>query len=162
MKKTGITRRIDELGRIVIPKEIRKNLHIKCGEFMDIYIDENDVISLKKHSFIDENNRFLSNFVNFLSKKISCNVFLTDQNKVLYSNKEELNNIDLNKYIDLNQNKTKLKLTDNYEINNEYDIYSLRPNGDLIGYLIIEYTQNKCEDDLIKFSTAFLEKHFES
>ena len=48
MKSTGIIRRIDELGRIVIPKEIRKNLRIKEGENLEIYI-ENDNIILKKY-----------------------------------------------------------------------------------------------------------------
>ena len=49
MKTTGIIRRIDELGRIVIPKEIRKNLRIKNGESLEIYL-ENDSIILKKYS----------------------------------------------------------------------------------------------------------------
>ena len=52
MKTTGIIRRIDELGRIVIPKEIRKNLRIKNGESLEIYL-ENDSIILKKYSQIE-------------------------------------------------------------------------------------------------------------
>ena len=42
MKATGVIRRIDELGRIVIPKEIRKTLRIKEGENLEIYIDESE------------------------------------------------------------------------------------------------------------------------
>ena len=52
MKTTGIIRRIDELGRIVIPKEIRKNLRIKNGESLEIYL-ENDSIILRKYSQIE-------------------------------------------------------------------------------------------------------------
>ena len=48
MKSTGITRRIDDLGRIVIPKEIRKNLKIKENEVLEIFIN-NDEIILKKY-----------------------------------------------------------------------------------------------------------------
>ena len=48
MKATGVIRRIDELGRIVIPKEIRRNLGIRDGESIEIYI-ENDNIILKKY-----------------------------------------------------------------------------------------------------------------
>ena len=48
MKDTGIVRRIDELGRIVIPKEIRKNLRINTGDNVEIYMDENNKIVLKK------------------------------------------------------------------------------------------------------------------
>ena len=42
MKATGVIRRIDELGRIVIPKEIRKNLRIKEGENLEIYVDNEE------------------------------------------------------------------------------------------------------------------------
>ena len=52
MKTTGVIRRIDELGRIVIPKEIRKNLRIKNGESLEIYL-ENDSIILKNYSHIE-------------------------------------------------------------------------------------------------------------
>ena len=43
MKATGIVRRVDDLGRIVIPKEIRRTLHIKEGDPLEIYIDDNAV-----------------------------------------------------------------------------------------------------------------------
>ena len=48
MKATGVIRRIDDLGRVVIPKEIRKNLRIKNGDNLEIYINEEDNIILKK------------------------------------------------------------------------------------------------------------------
>ena len=48
MKTTGITRRIDELGRIVIPKEIRKNMHLKPGELLEIFLNDSETITLKK------------------------------------------------------------------------------------------------------------------
>ena len=53
MKTTGVIRRIDELGRIVIPKEIRKNLRIKDGENIEIFIEGENII-LKKHSMLDK------------------------------------------------------------------------------------------------------------
>ena len=49
MKATGVTRKIDELGRVVIPKEIRRNLGIRDGESLEIFINEDSII-LKKHS----------------------------------------------------------------------------------------------------------------
>ena len=48
MKETGVSRRIDELGRIVIPKEIRKNLKIREGDQMEFYVEKEYVV-LKKH-----------------------------------------------------------------------------------------------------------------
>ena len=44
MKTTGVIRRIDELGRVVIPKEIRKNLRIKNGETLEIFVEDNDIV----------------------------------------------------------------------------------------------------------------------
>ena len=59
MKSTGITRRIDDLGRIVIPKEIRKNLKIKENEVLEIFIN-NDEIILKKFSPFNDSEKVLS------------------------------------------------------------------------------------------------------
>ena len=50
MKETGIVRRIDELGRIVIPKEIRKNLRINEGDLVEIFVDEKESVVLRKHT----------------------------------------------------------------------------------------------------------------
>ena len=52
MKCTGVIRRIDELGRIVIPKEIRKSLAIREGESLEIFI-ENDRLIMTKYSKLD-------------------------------------------------------------------------------------------------------------
>ena len=51
MKSTGVIRRIDDLGRIVIPKEIRKNLRIKDGDNLEIFISSEDLV-LKKYSYL--------------------------------------------------------------------------------------------------------------
>ena len=53
MKATGIVRRIDDLGRIVIPKEIRRNLGLREGEAMELFL-ENDCVCLKKYSPSEE------------------------------------------------------------------------------------------------------------
>lgn len=57
MKETGIVRRIDDLGRVVIPKEIRQNLNIKEGDPLEIWLDEN-AICFKKYNVLSplENN----------------------------------------------------------------------------------------------------------
>lgn len=49
MKATGIIRRIDELGRIVIPKELRRTLHIKVGDPIEIFTADDGVIALRKY-----------------------------------------------------------------------------------------------------------------
>ena len=50
MKETGVVRHLDELGRIVIPKEIRKNLRINEGDLVEIFVDEKESVILSKHT----------------------------------------------------------------------------------------------------------------
>ena len=49
MKATGVIRSVDELGRLVIPKEIRKTMDIRCGDPLEIFVEGEDTIVLKKH-----------------------------------------------------------------------------------------------------------------
>ena len=60
MKATGVIRKIDELGRLVIPKEIRTTMKIREGDPMEIFIDRDGVIVLKKYSNVGEIQRYLA------------------------------------------------------------------------------------------------------
>ena len=66
MKATGIVRRIDDLGRVVIPKEIRKTLRIKEGTPLEIFTDREGQIILKKYSPIGELNTFAAEYAEAL------------------------------------------------------------------------------------------------
>ena len=90
MKTTGITRRIDELGRIVIPKEIRKNMHLKPGELLEIFLNDSETITLKKHSIISKKEEFITKYVNALASKLKADIYITSLNSVEISNKEEV------------------------------------------------------------------------
>ena len=50
MKETGVVRHLDELGRIVIPKEIRRNLRMNEGDLLEIFVDDKESVVLKKHT----------------------------------------------------------------------------------------------------------------
>lgn len=170
MKTTGITRRIDELGRIVIPKEIRKNMHLKTGELLEIFLNDSETIMLKKHSIINKNQEFLNYYVKTLAKKFDCNVYVTNLNEVLFSNVDavigekisaELENI-ISTGANFN-NVDKILLTKGLILDETFKIYPLSPNGDLSGLLIINFKNNNNEvDSVIKFSTAFLENYLEN
>lgn len=54
MKATGIVRRIDDLGRVVIPKEIRRTMHIREGDPFEIFVDNNGCVAFKKYSYPEE------------------------------------------------------------------------------------------------------------
>ena len=60
MKITGLTRRVDSLGRIVIPKELRRMLHIKEGSPLEIYMDADETIVLKKYSQVGSLKKYIT------------------------------------------------------------------------------------------------------
>lgn len=67
MKATGIVRRIDDLGRVVIPKEIRRTLRIREGDPLEIFTDREGEIILKKYSPIGELSTFAKQYAESLS-----------------------------------------------------------------------------------------------
>ena len=79
---TGIIRRIDELGRIVIPKEIRKSLRIKNGDNLEILVNDED-ITLKKYSQIENATDMASIYAESFYQVLKYNVIVTDTDKVV-------------------------------------------------------------------------------
>lgn len=83
MKATGIVRRIDDLGRVVIPKEIRRTLRIKEGSPLEIYTDREGEIILKKYSPIGELSIFAKEYAEALSKTTGLVSCITDHDQVV-------------------------------------------------------------------------------
>ena len=82
MKATGVVRRIDELGRIVIPKEIRRTLKIKEGTPLEIFTEENGQLLLKKYSPIVE--------LGELAKEVCESIYFSTEQNVLIVNMESV------------------------------------------------------------------------
>lgn len=170
MKTTGITRRIDELGRIVIPKEIRKNMHLKTGELLEIFLNDSETIMLKKHSIINKNQEFLNYYVKTLAKKFDCDVYVTNLSEIMFSNRDDVLgekiSTELEDFVSNGtnfNNLDKISVTKFLVLNNIFKIYPLSPNGDLSGLLIVNFKNSKQEaDSVIEFSTAFLENYLEN
>ena len=83
MKATGVVRRIDDLGRIVIPKEIRKTLRIKEGTPLEIFTEKDGDIILKKYSPIGELTNFSEQYVNSLFNVTNLVALVTDKDSVI-------------------------------------------------------------------------------
>ena len=82
MQYTGITRRIDELGRVVIPKEIRRTMRLREGEEMEIFVDENSLI-LKKYSCVKGIQKFSEEIVESLFSSTGDTSLVTDLDKIV-------------------------------------------------------------------------------
>lgn len=82
MKATGIVRKIDELGRVVIPKEIRRTLRIRDGEPLEIFTDHGEVI-LKKYSPISNLNEFSREYTESLYQSIGHIAAIADKDTII-------------------------------------------------------------------------------
>ena len=175
MKATGVVRRIDDLGRIVIPKEIRKTLRIKNGESVEFFLDSDNIV-LKKYSPLEGLPDFYKEYVDSIYSEIGGNVFIVDRDLILAVSGDLKK-----KYLDMNistrldeiiQNRVVVSSLDFGEINlasslvekASYVIAPIISNGDAIGAVIILFTNNKIDDFIIKTGTIaakFLGKYVE-
>ena len=83
MRATGIVRRIDDLGRVVIPKEIRRTMRIREGDPLEIYTDREGEVIFKKYSPIGELAQFASQYAETLYKTCGLAVVICDRDAVI-------------------------------------------------------------------------------
>ena len=148
MKTTGVVRRIDDLGRIVIPKEIRKNLRIKSGESVEIFVDGDSII-LKKFSQIESLENVSVNYVEAFNQIIKHNIIVTDRDKVIAAAgplKKKYIDKEINDFTERSierrdsfseKQKKDFKIIKDEEENGYYTFTSIVDNGDAIGSVII-------------------------
>ena len=156
MKSTGVVRRIDELGRIVIPKEIRRNLGIRDGENIEIF-SENDSIILKKYYRMSTNSDLASNLCELVYNNFNYKIMITDREKIIASAgfsadiKNHLLNPEFLQIIEDREIKTKentsLRIGE-YTLNGNFAFIPIISLNDSIG-LIIMYNDSLLKDELI-------------
>lgn len=83
MKATGIVRRIDDLGRIVIPKEIRRTMRIREGDSLEIYTDKDGEVIFKKYSPMGELSSFAAQLCETLNKTTGVTAAAIDRDSVI-------------------------------------------------------------------------------
>ncbi|HHY90446.1 MAG TPA: stage V sporulation protein T [Clostridiales bacterium] len=83
MKATGIVRRIDDLGRVVIPKEIRRTLRIREGDPLEIFTDKEGEVILKKYSPIGELNEFAAEYAESIYDSLGDIGLITDRDMII-------------------------------------------------------------------------------
>lgn len=172
METTGVVKRIDDLGRIVIPKEIRRTLGIKDGSSLEIYID-NDMLALKKHSTMNNLVEIANVYTETIYTAKKINVIITDRDTIIscpkylkkkYLNKQiskELEEILLN--VNNNKEGNTLKLSDEIVLDYNYLISKITANGDAIGLLILISKDKitELERNIADIASQFLGKNIE-
>ena len=169
MESKGIVRRVDELGRIVLPREMRKMLNIRVGSKLEIGIVDNSKILLTKYSDMVSLKEYSDAVASAMAVSIEHDVLISDMEKVLSSNKRKYNNKTLSDAVqELIYNKEIVikKQDDGSEMleffvgtANEFCCQLIVPiikDGDAIGAILVLATENKCFDDSsVKICKAF-------
>ena len=174
MKTTGVIRRIDDLGRIVIPKEIRKNMRIKNGDSLEIFVDDDSVI-LKKYSPIESVEDAALKYVETFNQVIKHNIVVTDRDKVIavsgplkkkYSGKEisdfTIRSIERRDSF-VERQKKSFSFVKDIEEFGYYSFSSVVNNGDAIGSVIIisnEVPILESEEKIAIILSKLLSKNF--
>jgi AbrB family transcriptional regulator, stage V sporulation protein T len=177
MKATGIVRRIDDLGRVVIPKEIRRTLRIREGDPLEIFVDRDGEVILKKYSPISELSDFAKEYAEALFDSLGNPILICDRDTYIalaggskkdYLNKnisemiektmEERNSVLMNK-------QENVALSDGFEEPiSAYTVGPIIANGDPIGAVIIftkEGTLGEVEQKAVETAAGFLARQME-
>lgn len=181
MKATGIVRRIDDLGRVVIPKEIRRTLRIREGDPLEIFTDREGEIILKKYSPIGELGMFAQQYAESLAQTTGLTVCVTDRDQIIAvsgSGKKELLSKPISKELEqLIQDRTSVTATkeekkyaaisaDEHE---EYEAETICPiicEGDVIGAVVLltkdgAVKMGETEQKLASCAAGFLGRQME-
>ncbi|WP_138420000.1 stage V sporulation protein T [Aquibacillus sediminis] len=178
MKATGIVRRIDDLGRVVIPKEIRRTLRIREGDPLEIFVDREGEVILKKYSPISELGDFAKEYADALFDSLGSPVLICDRDEFIAVSGESKKD-----YLGKNIGKQMEKAMDNRSAiaemeeitvelveGNEESIasYVLSPiiaNGDPIGCVMILSKEDKSignvEQKAVETAASFLARQME-
>lgn len=167
MKEIGVVRRIDDLGRIVIPKEIRRTLKINEGDNLEIYVTDDSIV-LKKYCFLNNSFIIAQKLVDIFYKLYHKDILITDKDKVIaaskglgyYINKslsDDINGL-INKRNDCIK---KGAIINGSNIYNFY-LYPLISSSDALGsVIVISDDINELDKSIIKMISAFLVKNVE-
>lgn len=183
MKATGVVRRIDDLGRVVIPKEIRKTLRIKEGDPLEIFTDREGGIILKKYSPIGELSEFATEYAETLAKTTGHIACITDKDTVIAisggSKKEylekgvskQLEQImdDKENYTSKDNNNTAIPITNNEnndKTKNAQVVYPIIVDGESIGSVILlskepNSQMTEVEQKVVQSAASFLSTQME-
>ena len=169
----------DDLGRVVIPKEIRRTLRIREGDPLEIFTDKDGDVIFKKYSPIGELGDFASKYAETLSKTSGMNSCITDRDMVLAVSgvpkrellekriSSELEKImgDKTNYIKNSNTAQKLWLLDGIEKYSADIVYPIIADGDTIGSVVLfsdgSGQISETESKLAQTAAGFLGKHLE-
>lgn len=152
-------KRVDELGRIVIPKQIRNTFKIRDFDELELYIEDDNII-LKKTGGIFLLKEKFDNVLSFMGKYLLINAFILEQNKVVSTNISYIkdNSIlltDINDFL-ISQDQKELLFENDIRVNGYIKTYQLIRDSNLYGYIVFVSDKLKGDIDIYKDITNIL------
>lgn len=178
MKATGIVRRIDDLGRVVIPKEIRRTLRIREGDPLEIFVDRDGEVILKKYSPISELGDFAKEYAEALFDSLGNPILICDRDTYIAlagGSKKDYLNKNISEIVEKTmeeRNSVLVTQPNDFSLiegsDETFSSYTIGPiiaNGDPIGAVIIfskEGTLGEVEHKAVETAAGFLARQMES
>lgn len=163
MKATGIVRRIDDLGRVVVPKEIRRVLRIREGDPLEIYTGTTGEVILKKYSPINELSEFAGEYVETASKVLGGTVIVSDTDQIIAASGSERKSY-LDRHIDTELDKI-IQSKSNFQ-NSSKIVVPIICQGDPIGSITVlakdNHSLGEAELKVAEVGATFLAKQMEN
>ena len=179
MKATGIVRRIDDLGRVVIPKEIRRRLNIREGDPLEIFTLGEGEVRIKKYSPMGEIEYFARQYAVALASEIGATVCITDMDEVIaiegggsrdllgrpISNSLEKAAVERKVIVANNKDRRFINIVEGRgDFQNEV-IHPIISGGDVVGTVSLLTGDDKeigeIEEKMVKCAASFLARQFE-
>lgn len=163
MKATGIVRRIDDLGRVVVPKEIRRVLRIREGDPLEIYTNNTGEVILKKYSPINDLSEFATEYAETVSKILGGTIIVSDTDQVIVASgaaRKEYSDMRVDPELD------KIIQSKNRYSNDSKIVVPIISHGDPIGSITILPKENHHLGDvelkIAEVGASFLAKQMEN
>lgn len=179
MKATGIVRRIDDLGRVVIPKEIRRTMRIREGDPLEIFTNKDGEVIFKKYSPIGELSEFATKYAETLFKTSGSAACITDRDSIIavsgVPKREMLDkrvSLELEKlmgekanYVKKSSDINNVWIIDGFDKYSANVVYPIISEGDTIGSVVMftedEKAPGEVEAKLAQTAAGFLGRHME-
>ena len=164
MSSTGIVRRIDELGRLVIPKEMRKRFHLVEGDSVEFVVNDKQEIVIRKYSVLEPWEHITQKILSTLAKHTQNPVFLMNNEYLIqasrevhedYLNKKLHENFLRNAIVYTNQQFTNVVLFVNEEVIVSGYVFPVVIHGDWIASFVLIESREKISEDDVKVMDAF-------
>lgn len=138
MTTTGIVRKIDELGRIVLPKELRKYLNINTGDDFQITVNDKKII-LERYSRLNDYQQDILRIINCFSSVLNYKLYIVINNDILGTN-NKISDFIIQKMqerkIYINENPSNIVINNEKIVNEKIIIYPIVLQSDLLGCII--------------------------